>query len=495
MKTALFLVFCLFGFNSSFAQLTVYGSGATAQSVADSLGGSGIGISNPVITGGSSSYGFFTEPGGVLGIPAGILLTTGSISNALGPNNSTSQSAGNGTSGDVQLNLLTSGISQDACILEFDFVPLTDTVHFQYVFASEEYNEFVNSSFNDVFGFFISGPGLPSNYNIALLPGTNAYVSINNVNNGNSSGASAGPCMNCTYFTDNTGGTVTEYDGYTTVLTATAILVPGTMYHMKLAIADVSDGAYDSGMFLSSGSFASSGPLVMNANNNKFYPDTLLLNSGESVTLSVPAGFLYSWSNGVTSNINTVNQTGNYQVIVTDSAMSWMKIFPPVHVGIASIAQPVITQQGMNLISSLNDSSLIYTWNLNGTPISNSNNPVYTYSQSGCYSITAATLGGNSLTSDTVCVSITGITEIQAQNFYVNPNPGNGLISFSFPDKFNTNDFKLLVFNSAGIKIKEMDYKSGQEKIADLRKLPEGIYQLLIIQDNQIAKSSIIIHK
>lgn len=109
------------------------------------------------------------------------------------------------------------------------------------MFASEEYNEFVDSGFNDVFGFLLDGQ------NIALIPGTTAPIKIDNVNAGSNSG----------FFTDNTaGGANIQYDGFTTVLTANILgLAPGS-HTIKLAIADVGDSFLDSAVFIQGSTFA-----------------------------------------------------------------------------------------------------------------------------------------------------------------------------------------------------------------------------------------------
>lgn len=98
--------------------------------------------------------------------------------------------SGNTTGGtDPDLNALTSLSINDACVIEFDFLPVGDTIRFNYVFGSEEYHDYVGSSFNDVLGFFLSGEGIVGPYtndaiNIAKVPGTNLAVSISNVNCG-----------------------------------------------------------------------------------------------------------------------------------------------------------------------------------------------------------------------------------------------------------------------------------------------------------------------
>src|SRR5205823_743581 len=121
----------------------------------------------------------------------------------------------------------------DACILEFDFKPAGDTVKFNYVFGSEEYTSFTCSSFNDVFGFFISGPGFAVPTNIALVPGTTIPVCINSVNCGATGFYSTSTCAAlgpgspfCTYYVNNSAGTTITYDGITTTLTAIAGVTP-----------------------------------------------------------------------------------------------------------------------------------------------------------------------------------------------------------------------------------------------------------------------------
>lgn len=181
-----------------------------------------------------------------LGLTQGILLTSGNAFLATGPNNLGGAGACTNMPGDVQLNTISAATTHDACIIEFDIVPNCDTLRMKYIFASEEYPEYVNS-YNDVFAFFITGPGFTPNTNIALIPGSNTAVSIYNVNNGT---ANTGPCINCTYYVNNIGGNDMQYDGQTTILQTKIGIVLGASYHLKIAIADAGDCVLDSGVFL-----------------------------------------------------------------------------------------------------------------------------------------------------------------------------------------------------------------------------------------------------
>ncbi len=231
---------------SSFAQLTVNGTGMTAGILTNAISGPGVIITNATLNCPGGASGTFSNGNTTnIGLDNGIILTTGQATNAIGPNALGSTGTDNLVNfGDPQLTTIEPLATFDPCILEFDIIPLCDTLRLSYVFGSDEYPEFVNAGVNDAFGFFLSGPnpmgGNYVNQNIAVIPGTATPVTIDNVNSGS----------NASYYVDNTAGTTIEYDGFTTVLEAWAPVTPCATYHMKLAIADAGDGIYDSGVFL-----------------------------------------------------------------------------------------------------------------------------------------------------------------------------------------------------------------------------------------------------
>jgi hypothetical protein len=207
--------------------------------------GEGANVTNITRRGWSRAMGWFDGRGSNIGIAEGILLTSGWVGIAPGPNDVEDASFPAFSAGDSDLSALVNRLTFDACVLEFDFIPYQDTVSFEYVFASEEYEEYVGSPFNDVFAFFISGPGIPGKRNIALVPGAAIPVAINNVNHLN----------NTPYYVNNDGGMTVQYDGFTKVLKAMSVVTPCETYRLKLAIADVQDNVLDSGVFLKKGSF------------------------------------------------------------------------------------------------------------------------------------------------------------------------------------------------------------------------------------------------
>ena len=257
LKIFLLLLAFLQG-RQSFAQLIVTKTLTPSQLVQNILLGSGVYVSNIVYTGSPDAIGQFSNGQTTnLGLKEGIILATGDVINAKGPNTTNGKTTDFSKPGDAFLTAIAGRQTYDAAVLEFDFTPQSDTIKFRYVFASEEYPEFVNS-YNDVFGFFISGPvpggGTYNSRNIALIPNTGIPVSVSNVNNGVSN---TGPCRNCTYYFNNNAGLTIEYDGFTKVLTAWCLVVPCQLYHIKIAIADAVDGRADSGVFLEKGSFSS----------------------------------------------------------------------------------------------------------------------------------------------------------------------------------------------------------------------------------------------
>lgn len=259
---------------SSIGQITVTNTQTPTQLVQNVLMGFGVTASNITYNGSpinaqavQGNVSFFNAANTNFPIQSGVLLTTGQGIGAVGPNNSTSQTNGGtpNVSSDVNLNDIANGSVTNGVFLEFDFVPAGDTISFRYIFGSEEYPEFSPSSFNDAFGFFLWGPGIsgPYNYvpnpglypgggaNLAVIPGTSTPVTINNVGDAN----------NTQYyvFNDNgsTYGTAIQYDGTTVLLTANASVQCGETYHIKLAICNVGDQSYDSGVFLEANSFSS----------------------------------------------------------------------------------------------------------------------------------------------------------------------------------------------------------------------------------------------
>jgi gliding motility-associated-like protein len=277
-KIVLLLCFIIISQLSN-AQVTVT-QNSVATDLAQTLLGTGVTLSNATLNCGAVGSGIFLTTASNLGLDSGIVLTSGSALLSAGTVASFA-SAGTGNGADPDLTTLIGGSTFDKCILEFDFVTVGDTVKFDYVFGSEEYQSYTCSTFNDVFGFFLSGPGIVGPFtnsakNIALVPGsTTCPVAISTIYCpnlpqccgtaqwcfGNTPGCGAFNAGNntCAYFVCNGAtapGTI-AYQGFTTVLTAVSEVIPCSTYHIKLAIADKGDQVLDSGVFIKAKSFSS----------------------------------------------------------------------------------------------------------------------------------------------------------------------------------------------------------------------------------------------
>lgn len=239
------LVSCTFLKNTAHAEgpaLTVNPS-VTAAALAEKLVGKGITISNVKFQGAEAAKGIFSGGTGIIGFEEGIILSTGKAADVVGPNNKSDTSTNNETNGDADLEkLMNNAKTNDAAVLEFDFVPQSDTISFQYVLASDEYNEYLD--YADVFAFFINGQ------NAALLPTDPPQpVSIGTVNGQ----------KNSEYYINNDVEIAklnTQMDGMTIVLSMQSNVKKGEINHIKLAIADYKDSKIDSNVFIKAGSLS-----------------------------------------------------------------------------------------------------------------------------------------------------------------------------------------------------------------------------------------------
>jgi outer membrane protein OmpA-like peptidoglycan-associated protein len=258
---SLFTLLCLGGF----AQFTVTSADSAAFYVKKVLMGEGIAVTNIHYKGYKKSIGTFKADKKIIGLDQGLILSTGAAGRINGPNEHSNYTSRAGEvnyllNGDNDLKRVIKAQLYDVCSLEFDFTPVNNRLSFDYVFASEEYPEYVGSPFNDIFCFFIREKGDTAIRNIALVPKTNVPIAINQVNwkkNSEYFRRNYDENMKTTTPKGNLLMTSLEFDGLTRVLTAECDVIPYHVYHMKLIIADASDADYDSGVFIKANSFVS----------------------------------------------------------------------------------------------------------------------------------------------------------------------------------------------------------------------------------------------
>ena len=355
LKHIIILAFLSLGFLSSqdcYGQLVITNQGGTAQDIVDAMVGFGLDVSNATISCPSDSYGTFTNGETTCAnIPSGVLLSTGNLNNIglpagtqdFSPNFS-EQMDGNGPFGtscnDPELLSLEPLAQYDCCILEFDVVPTCNTLLIRFVFGSEEYPEYVNSSFNDAFGFFVSGTNpVGANYNntnVATLPDNVTIVSVDNVS----------PFTNPAFYINNAGCTNIALDGLTTVLTREIEVIPCESYHFKLAIADAGDPIYDSGVFIDFLECVNAIEPILSST-----PSGCLGNDG-TATVDLSGGFppyTIEWNTIPVQNGPTATglAPGTYEVTVDDAGACTSPITQTVVVSSSvNNVTPTFTQEG-----------------------------------------------------------------------------------------------------------------------------------------------------
>jgi len=303
----------------SLAQLVISPNNS-ATSLAQNIIGGGVTVSNTSLICGNDVQGpgsaTFTYSGTNLGIFNGILLSTAPAWYVANPGGNFSNYDYGLIYNDPSLLSIESAANHDVCILQFDFVPICNSISITYVFGSEEHPDYQCSVFNDAFGIFLTGPGY-ANANIATIPG-NIPVSINNINDGSIWGFCWPTAYNPAYFVNNYSAPNSQivYNGYTIPITSTRTVTPCSTYTMKIAIGDATDGLYDSGVFVKSSSVGCSTPPVVtatattnNCNQNNGTAGVTVTNYTGTVT--------YNWSPGgaTTSTIGGLG-TGVYTCTV-----------------------------------------------------------------------------------------------------------------------------------------------------------------------------------
>lgn len=290
-------------------------------------------VSNVQVSGwdfgsGDLSYGYFNKSNSGFPLGEGILLSTGRLFQAPGPNNGNTSSTASNWFGDADLEkALGIGGTFNATSLEFDFIPMqTNKISFDYIFASEQYlsNPSANQcGYTDGFAFLIKKANSTDAYtNIALVPNTNIPVSVNTVRGP----GTICPVANAQYFEGfNPQNSPVSFNGQTKILTAKTDVIPGEKYHIKLVIADQGNGLYDSGVFLKAGSFLGNKDLgadrLIAANNALCAGSSLVL---DATTL----GATYQWYKnnqiltGETNATYSVTSAGNYSVLISNSGCS-----------------------------------------------------------------------------------------------------------------------------------------------------------------------------
>ena len=531
MKNAIILFIYIVSINI-YSQVQINSSGNfndPSYLIDNVLIGNGVTTSNHSYIGDSSQISYFTDSLGNIGFTEGFILTTGRVDSIGNTGVDTlpwwnyiydslwniidSTPVIEGTflstsffnNGDNDLLTIANSVpgligqsfsvsnTQDAAILEFDFIPSSDTVEFNYVFASEEYLDFVNSDFNDVFAFLISGPGITGPYasppsfpggamNIAVVPNSNPIlpITISTVND----------TLNSQYYNHDSLSIASAFNGYTSVFTARASVTPCNVYHIKLAIADGTDDSYDSGVFFEAGSFDATEPGALNVNaittDLQCYGD-----SNGAAQLCISGGVAPYITNWNGQNPNSL-AAGTYYVDVTDAQGSSGGTTYTIN----SPSQLIITasQNGMQLEGIVNGGTpgYLYDWTLNG--ISVNNTAFFTPSQNGTYVLNITDANGCTAISDPINVNNipSSLYHLSYQELSIIPNPIStfGEINLIGNEKVKN----ISIFDISSRMVKNINYSIFSDKILiNKGRLNNGIYMLTIITDQYVSKIKLII--
>jgi gliding motility-associated-like protein len=329
--------------------------------------------------GSSNGIGFFQNTNPNFPMQSGVILSTGNVSNAVGPNTTALNDGAVSWPGDASLEatLAQSGIamhSVNATVLEFDFTPISPTFSFDFLFASEEYGNF-QCQFSDAFAFLLTNTSTGVTTNLAVVPNTTLPISVVTIRDFLYN--SSCPSANSQYFGSYNGGSAaaasaTNFNGQTKLMNASATLVPNTTYHIKLVIADRSDESSDSAIFISSDTFnigqdVLGQDVTVSSPTAPCFGDTYVLNSSLSA-----ADYTFSWTkdgqpvNGESGSTLNITQSGTYGITYQSIINGCQPVTD--YVTIAYLPQ-IVTGTPTNLYKC-DTGAASYTYNLaQNTPI------------------------------------------------------------------------------------------------------------------------------
>jgi gliding motility-associated-like protein len=459
----------------------------------------------------TNGIGYFEANGSSWPFESGLIMTSGDVMNAVGPETGV---LGDGTydwPGDADLEAfipgLNDGDTNNASIIEFDFVPVTDYMSFDFIFAAEEYGTF-QCTFTDAFAFLLTDTqGVTTN--LAIVPGTVDPISVLTVRDEqfNAGCESVNPEFFGNYY--GPGGlptltSPTNFIGHTIPMTAEANVIPNELYHIKLVVADDGDTVYDSAVFISAGSFNIGDldlgeDILLDSGNANCEGDEIMLDAG-----GLPNNSTISWymdGNLIEgeSNVNlAVTETAFYSanIIINDTDCTFtdeilVEFFPV----------PDLVAVDDNIIKCVNEShiievevtnanelnSLTYYWSLDGLDIQVGPESTYNLDdingESGEFTVSVF----DDITS---CWSSTTIQVDLYQNSYcvdqpqgLSPN-GDGINDCLILDHLEDREDiqKAEVFNRYGVKVYELneyvDQWCGTDQEGEI--LPVGTYFYII---------------
>ena len=281
--------------------------------------------------GSTNGIGYFTNTNPTFPLTSGIVLSTGNVNNVPGPNTTILSDGVTAWTGDAQLEaIITTATGQamnskNATKLEFDFTSLNEFMSFNFLFASDEYGTF-QCSFSDAFAFLLTDLVTGVTTNLAVVPGTSTPVSVVTIrDNALNVGCSS---VNAGFFDISNEGanaylSATNFNGQTTEMTASSVILPNHPYHIKLVVADRSDSAYDSAVFIKAGSFTSGPPQCYDKINLVAFLDSNNNGIKETGEVNFSYGSFVSQQNNAGAISTIFSPFGEYTIYDSNSANTY----------------------------------------------------------------------------------------------------------------------------------------------------------------------------
>ena len=461
--------------------------------------------------GSTNGIGYFEANGSSWPFENGLIMTSGDVANAPGPESGVLLDGTYAWPGDGDLEAfipgLNAGDTNNASIIEFEFVPVSNSMSFDFIFAAEEYGTF-QCTFTDAFAFLLTDSA-GNTTNLAIVPGTEDPISVLTVRDDQYNGACES--VNEEWFANyyGPGGlppltSPTNFIGHTEVMTASATVIPNEVYTIKLVVADDGDTIYDSAVFIDGGSFDIGQldlgeDILVSSGNALCEGQEIVLDAGALPNNSTIEWFmdggLIEGETGVTL---TVTETAFYSAIITvdntdcaygdDILVEFFQspVISPVEDAIIKCANEGYTLE-VNIENSDQLNSLTYIWTLDGIDLQTGTENTYYLNEmneeSGEFTVTV-------FDDITYCWSSTTINVDFYENSYcvdlpqgLSPN-GDGFNDCLILDHLEDREDidKIEVFNRYGTKIYELneyvDQWCGSDQ--DGKVVPVGTYFYII---------------
>lgn len=425
-KQLLSFLFATFFSLIGYGQITIDESFTTQELVEDILINSSCAEVSNIVSSTGTDFGdvngiaAFNATGTDFPFEEGILLMSGDVQDAPGPNLNT-QSAG-GWPGDADLEANTTAVgTNNASFIEFDFTPFIEQISFDFIMASEEYDQNFECTFSDAFAFILTDVTTGDVQNLAVLPGTTIPIQVTNIRP-----EVPGQCaaVNEEFFDrynflpfNDENDSATNFNGQTVELTAMADVVPGNPYTIKLVVADETDNAFDIGVFLEAGSF--------NIGTTDLGDDILISNGnaaceGDTITLNAedPDAISYMWFMDGVELVGETNPTldvtlnGTYSVIValngTDCVIEDEVVVEFITATAVNLGEDIIACEGDTVTLDVNiiDTSATFAWFMDSAVLIDEVSPTLDVTEPGEYSVIVNFNSGCTF-SDTIIVGFT----------------------------------------------------------------------------------------